>query len=321
MRGWLLYKYAQDELPESAYETRRFLEYAAANDIDLRVVKPEELELIVTRDDRKSILLNGVTTPLPDFLLPRMGAGTTYFALAVIRHLERLGVTVLNSSQSIDMVKDKLYTLQVLAASNLPVPNTMLAKFPLDIDIVAKQIDFPVVVKTVTGSMGSGVYLSESRANFQELMSLIESTKPNANIILQEFISSSRGRDLRVIVVGGRAIACMQRAATDGGFKSNISRGGKGTPYPMTPEIEMLAIEAARVLNLDVAGVDLLFAGEGFKICEVNSSPMFAGMEGCHEGLDVVEHIFRYLRMRTGRLFHESKSPIFDSKPEKELTT
>ena len=308
MRGWILYKYALDELPETAYEVQRFLAFAESHGITLEVVKPEQLELIVTKDDRKSILLNGLVTPLPDFLLPRMGAGTTYFALAVIRHLERLGVTVLNTSTAIEAVKDKLYTHQILAGSNLPVPKTMLAKFPIDIDLVEKQIGFPVVIKTVSGSLGLGVYLSDDRANFEQIMSLIESTKPNANIILQEFIANSHGRDVRVIVVGGRAIASMQRTASDGGFKSNISRGGTATPYKLTPELEMLAIEASRVLNLDVAGVDLLFDENSFKVCEVNSAPMFGGMESCHEGLNVAEHIFRYIKMRTGKFFDEPKS-------------
>lgn len=313
MRGWILYKYSQDELPGSAYEIRRFMEVAEQQGITVEVVKPEQFELIVTRDDRKSILLNGLVTALPDFLLPRMGAGTTYYALAIIRHLERLGVTVINTAQSIEIVRDKLYTQQVLAATNLPVPKTMLAKFPVDIDLVEKQIGFPVVVKTVSGSMGLGVYLSDTRRNFEELMSLLESTKPNANIILQEFISTSRGRDVRVIVIGGRAIASMERRATDGGFKSNIARGGEALRYEMTPEIEMLAIEAARTLNLDVAGIDLLFDKVLFKVCEVNSAPQFAGMESCHEDLNIAEQIYRYIRMRTGRLFEE---PTLTTQPE-----
>ncbi len=307
MRGWILYKHSKAELPETAYEMHRFLQMAEDQNITLEVVKPEEFELIITRDDEKSVLLNGRVTALPDFLLPRMGSGTTYYASAIIRHLERLGVQVINTAHSIDTVKDKLHTQHVLAASNLPVPKTMLAKFPIDVDLVERQLGFPVVIKTVSGSLGLGVYLSETRENFEELVNLIESTKPNANIILQQFITSSRGRDLRVIVVGGRAIGCMQRQATNGSFKSNISRGGSATRYPMTPEIEMLAIEAARILNLDVAGVDLLFdGGDQFKICEVNSAPMFAGMESCHEDLNVSNEIFRYVRMRTAHLFADS---------------
>ncbi len=301
MIGWLLYKRSPDELPADAYEVPRFLEVAAQQGIELHVLKPEQFDLIVTRDDRKSVILDGRVTPLPDFLLPRMGAGTTYFALSIIRHLERLGVQVINSSQSIESVKDKLYTQQILAASKLPVPKTMLVRFPVNSALVEKQLGFPVVIKTLSGSMGSGVYLSNTRAEFENMVSFVESTNPNSSIILQEFIADSRGRDLRVIVIGGRAVATMQRSASDGDFRANISRGGAASAYPMTPEIELLALEVVRTLGLDVAGVDLLFDGDHFKVCEVNSSPMFQGIESCHEGLNVAEEIFRYVRVRLGR--------------------
>ena len=301
MRGWILYKEAQEELSKDNYEIRRFIDTAEEEGIELKVVKPEQFELVVTRDDQKSILLDGQVSPLPDFLIPRMGAGTTYFALAIIRHLERLGVTVVNSAPSIEIVRDKLYTQQILAGSNLPVPKTMLGKFPINIDLAAKQLGFPIVVKTVSGSQGSGVYLSDNRANFEDIMTLLESTKPNANIILQEFIANSHGRDLRVFIVGGRVIACMQRSAVDGGFKANVARGANTTQYPLTPEIELLALEATRILNLDVSGVDLLFDTDHFKICEVNSSPHFRGLEACHEDLDVAHEIYQYVRVRLGQ--------------------
>lgn len=309
MRGWILYKYTLDEMPATNYEIPRFVEEAEAQGIEIHIVKPEQFDLVVTRDDRKSVLLDGKITPLPDFLIPRMGAGTTYLALAVIRHLERLGVTVINGSQAIETVRDKLYTQQILAASNLPVPKTMVGKFPVDVELVEKQLGFPVVIKTVSGSMGSGVYLSEDRAAFSDITTFIESSKPNANIIFQEFIAGSRGRDLRVIVIGGRAVSCMQRASTDGSFKANVSRGGSAQAYELTPEIELLAIEAARIFNLDVAGVDLLFDGDHFKICEVNSSPQFKGMESSHPELSIVEEIYRYTRVRLGQFEgHKSKT-------------
>lgn len=311
MRGWILYRYTMDDMPPDKHEIKRFNEMADKLGIDLSIVKPDQFDLIVTRDDRKSVMLDGKTTPLPDFLIPRLGATTNYFALAIIRHLERLGVTVINSSTAIETVRDKLYTQQILAASNLPVPNTMLARFPVNVDLVGKRLGFPVVVKTISGSQGSGVYLSENRENFEDIATLLESTRPDANIILQEFIAESRGQDLRVIVIGGRAVACMRRFSTDGNFKANVSRGGGSEPYPITPEIELLALEATRILGLDVAGVDLLLDGDHFKICEVNSSPGFKGMERAYgDQLNIAEEIYRYTLVRLGQfvpLNHQSK--------------
>lgn len=299
MQGWILYRKNESEVKLEAYEINRFLDTAPLEDIQLKVLKPEQIDLIVTREDRKSILVDGSPVALPDFILPRMGAGTTYFTLAVIRHLERLGVPSFNSSTHIDMVKDKLFTHQILAQKNLPVPKTMLVKFPVNIELIEKYIGFPVVVKTLSGSQGKGVYLSESKKSFKDLMLLIESTSPNLNIILQEFIEDSYGRDLRVFTIGGRAVACMERKSAEGGFKANFSAGGDVQEYPLTPEIEWLATEVVRTLGLEIGGVDLLFHGDHFKICEVNSSPGFQGLEKCCK-VDVPKEIYQYLKIRLG---------------------
>jgi len=300
MRVWILYKFSQNELQPHHYEIHSFLEKGKQLGIDIRVIKPEQFDLFVTRDGRKSIMIDGETTQLPDIVIPRMGAGTTYFALAVLRQLEYLGVAVVNNSASIELVKDKLFSQQVLAKSKLPVPKTMLAKFPIDVDLIEAQLGFPVIVKTLSGSKGAGVFLAENKKTFEDLMQLIQSTNSTVNIIFQEFISYSRGKDLRVIMIGGRAVCCMQRTATDDNFKANISQGGKGTKYPITPEIEWMAREATRVLNLDVAGVDLLFDHDHFKICEVNSAPQFKGMESCHDNLSIATEILRYAQVRLG---------------------
>jgi gamma-F420-2:alpha-L-glutamate ligase len=299
MQGWILYKSSKVDLKAESYEVKRLLEVAKEEGIDIQVVNPDHVDLIVTREDRKSILINGEPVALPDFVLPRMGAGTTYFALAVIRHLERLGVPCFNASSNIDVVKDKLFTHQILAEMNLPVPKTMLAKFPVNIQLIEKHLDFPVVVKILSGSQGKGVYLSQNKKSCLDLMQLMETSNPNVNIILQEFIKDSYGRDLRVFTVGGRAVACMERTAADEGFKANFSSGGQVKDYPLTPEIEWLATEVSRILGLDIAGVDLLFHGDHFKICEVNSSPGFEGIESCCD-VDIPREIYHYLKIRLG---------------------
>lgn len=299
MRGWILYKESANTVKPETYEINRFLDEAGHQGIEMKMISPDDVDLIVTQDDRKSVLINGQVSPLPDFLIPRMGAGTTYFALAVIRHLERLGVYTVNSAQSIDTVKDKLYTHQILAQHNLPVPKTMLVKYPVNVDLVERKLGFPVVVKTLSGSQGSGVFLSETRSNFVDLMEFINTNKHKANIILQEFIKSSRGRDLRVITIGGRVVSCVQRMSKTGDFKANYSRGGLVEPYPLTPEIEWLALETSRVLGLDIAGIDLLFDGEHFKICEANSAPGFEGVEHCCEA-NIASDIYQFIQVRLG---------------------
>ncbi|MFW6365882.1 MAG: ATP-grasp domain-containing protein [Spirochaetota bacterium] len=298
MNGWILYRHNETEIKPEHYEIQRFMAEAEKQGLTLRVIQPEQVDLIVTREDRKSILVNGEPLPLPDFLLPRMGAGTTYFALAVIRHLERLGVPCYNSSVSIDTVKDKLYSQQILAQQSLPVPATMLVKFPVNTELVEKRLGFPVIIKSLSGSQGKGVFLANDKNSFTDLMQMVEITNPRANIILQQFIASSYGKDLRVFVVGGRITACMMRHSK-GDFKANFSRGGAVSEYEITPEIEWLASEASRILGLEIAGVDLLFDNDHFRICEVNSSPGFEGIESCCP-VNIPSEIFHYIRIRQG---------------------
>jgi len=299
MEGWILSKIKEEEIKDAYYELLRFLEVAKKRNIKLRIFKPEQFDLMVTREDKKSIILNNELTQLPQFLLPRQGASTPYFSLAIIRQLERLGVPTFNSSSSIETVKDKLFTQQILASSNLPVPKTMLARYPLNTNLIEKTINFPAVVKTISGSEGSGVFLCETKGHLEDLMQLIDTAKTSTNFIIQEFIHYSRGRDLRVFVVGGRVIACMERISKDGSFKANFSRGGKVKPYPINDEIEWLATESARILGLEITGVDLLFDGEHFKVCEANSSPGFKGLEKCCP-ISIPDTIFDFIQIRLG---------------------
>jgi len=299
MEGWILSKEKEEEIKDTSYELLRFLEVAQKRNIKIRIFKPDQFDLIVTREDKKSIVLDNESTQLPQFLLPRQGADTPYFSLAIIRHLERLGVPTFNSSSSVETVKDKLYTQQILAASNLPVPKTMFARSPLNINLIEKTINFPAVVKTISGTQGSGVFLCENKGHLDDLMQLIDTAKTNTNFIIQEFIHSSRGRDLRVFVVGGRIIACMERTSKDGSFKANFSRGGEVKAYPINEEIEWLATESARILGLEITGVDLLFDGEHFKVCEANSSPGFKGLEKCCS-VSVPDTIFDFIQVRLG---------------------
>src|SRR5690625_459789 len=176
MKGWILYDDFNGGLKKERHEIDRFLEEAENQGIELKVISPDQFDLVVTRDDRESVIIDGEVETLPDFFLPRLGASTTYFALAVIRHMERLGVYTINESESIEAVKDKLYTQQILASKNMPVPKTMLAKYPINTDMVEKHFGFPVIIKTLSGAQGTGVFLAEDRSKFDDLMGMIDAT-------------------------------------------------------------------------------------------------------------------------------------------------
>lgn len=294
MKGWILYKRNKQELTELDHGVNRFLSVAQSLQIELDVYRPDEFELVISRDDKKSILLNDERVALPDFLLPRLGAETSYFALAIIRQLEKLGVYSCNHSTAVETVRDKMFVSQLLAQSNLPSPKTMLVKFPVSVKVVEREIGFPLVIKNISGARGIGIHLCETAQSFRDLMELISSYDSNSQLILQEFIASSYGRDLRVFVLGGEVIGCMQRTANDS-FKANYSLGGTVSSYPLTPVIERLAIDCANLFNLEIAGIDLLFDTQGFKICEANSSPGFKGMEQA-TGNNVALQVLNYIK-------------------------
>jgi gamma-F420-2:alpha-L-glutamate ligase len=299
MRCWILFQREVAPGVPEAREIARFQEVARRENVELSVLRPRDFELVVESGAEWSAVYRGRPLPKPDFILPRTGSETTYFTLAVLRHFERQGVAVVNRSTAIEAVADKLHTLQVLSRAGLPIPKTVLAKFPVDVDLVERELGFPVVVKTIRGTRGNGVLLCEDRRQFDDLAGLLDGANPSADFIFQRYVRASHGRDVRVLVVDGCAVAAMERRAANGGFKSNISLGGHGAAYAMPPEVAALALQVAQALDLEIAGIDILFEQDGYSVCEANSAPGFEGLEkAC--GVDVPEVVYAALRARIG---------------------
>jgi gamma-F420-2:alpha-L-glutamate ligase len=299
MHCWLFFhREVQPGVPEAA-EVLRFKQVAAARGIRLDVLQPRHFELIVDSSEGWSAVYQGKRLAKPDLIIARTGAETSYFTLAVLRHFERQGVAMVNSSSSIEAVADKLQTLQILSSAGVPIPKTILGKFPVDVNVVERELGFPVVVKTLRGTRGNGVVLCSNREQFNDLANLLDGAQSGADFIFQQYVKASHGRDVRVLIVNGNAVAAMERRSTDGSFKSNISLGGVGAAFSPPPEMAALAIKVASVLNLDVAGVDILFDDDGYRICEANSAPGFQGLEkACR--ISVPDAIFDSMHARLG---------------------
>lgn len=292
MNVWILAKREKFD----NYENTRFLEVAASLDIQLTLLSPDDCEIITTKEGRKSLYVLGEPLQrLPDCVIPRTGSGTSYFEFAVIRHLERIGVFLMNAADAIELAKDKLATIQTLASSNVPMPKTLLGKYPLDLEVIEREFTFPVILKKISSSMGKGVVLCQDRTQLEDVIDLVHPS--STNFIIQECIAESLGKDIRVLVVGGRPIGAILRTARQGSFKANFSAGGTVEPFPLSADIEWLAVESARLMGLDIAGVDLLFDKQGYRICEVNSAPFFEGFEQATQ-INVPEEIFHCIRVR-----------------------
>jgi len=295
MRIWILAKKQKFD----TYENKHFILEAKKQNLKVSLVCPEDIEILEPRENKSTILYKHRFVSPPDCIIPRMGSGTNYFGFAILRQLEKLGVLVLNNAESIEKSKDKLHTVQVLANSSLPIPKTILARFPIKINFIEKEFHFPVVIKTISGSEGKGIALCENHTHLKDILEIIESSSEGKqNIIIQEFISSSRGKDIRVFVIGGRAVGAMLRTGKPESFKANFSAGGRVEKIGLSPALEWLAVESAKALGLEIAGVDILFDKDGYKICEVNSSPYFRGFEKA-TGMNIPQEIFNFVQLKT----------------------
>lgn len=220
-----------------------------------------------------------------DAVIPRIGTATTFYGTAVLRQFELLGSYPLNESVAITRARDKLHSLQLLAREGIDMPVTGIASSPDDTgDLIRMVGGAPLVVKLVEGTQGIGVVLAETR---QAAESVIDAFRGlNAHILVQEFIKEARGRDIRCLVIGDRVVAAIGREAKEGEFRSNLHRGGTAHPVTISDRERDIAIKAAATLGLAVAGVDILRAGRGPLVMEVNASPGLEGIEGC-TGLDI----------------------------------
>ena len=282
---------------KNEYETNRLVESFASKNISATVAHPDDIDIIVTHDIQSGLKLKGQDLHMPKLVLVRLGAGILPFQLAVIRHFEQAGIMCINTSVSIETVKDKLRTSQILSRHSIPIPNTMMVRFPIDENLIKNNIGFPCVVKVVTGSYGEGVYLCERHRDFKKLMEFVDNLGNKKTMIVQEYMGTRPGEDLRVLVIGGKVIGAMKRTAPEGDFRANISGGGTGEGYPLTDKIEFLARETAKVLGLDIAGIDLLFDKDGFCVCEANSNPGFSGFEK-YCGVDIADQLTDYVKFK-----------------------
>jgi gamma-F420-2:alpha-L-glutamate ligase len=292
---WILH--SDDDAASKDFETKKLLEAFKKEKINARVFKPKFFDIITSRKKLDSLRYDGEIVNLPDAVLVRTGAGTNYFALALMRELESLYIPVINSSQGVINSKDKMISSQVLAKAKIPTPRTMLVSFPINIDTVEQEIGFPCVVKLVTGSLGKGVYLCQDREFFKDLMELIDNLKSKKSLIIQEFVATEEIFDLRVWVIGGEAKVAMKRTPPKGDFRANISRGGHGYPFEITKDIKDICEKTAKEFDLEISGIDLLFDGKNYKVCEANSSPGFEGIDKfCKTNMSA--EIVQYIRQK-----------------------
>ena len=196
-----------------SHALKRLFESGWRQNIQVSIMEINKFELVCSKDGLENILYEGKAVELPDCVFNRVGASVSYFGLAVIRQLENMGCLLLNTLRSIEISRDKMLTVQHLAAHGLPIPKTILAKFPMtNLDTIKREFDYPIIIKKVSGSQGKGIIKVDSHQQLEDLVDMLDTGKP---LIFQEFIAASTGRDLRVFVIGGRVVGAMMRIARE----------------------------------------------------------------------------------------------------------
>lgn len=236
-----------------------------------------------------------------DAVIPRIRPSMTYYGCALTRQFESFGVYALNNSYAITHSRDKLYSLQLLLNNGLDIPITGFANSPLDTNDLIKMVGgSPLIVKLLEGTQGKGVVLAETKKAAESVINAFKSL--NANILVQEFIKEANGKDLRCFVINGKVVAAMQREAPPGEFRANIHLGGTGSVVKITKEEKRLAIQAAKAMGLDVAGVDMIRSAKGPLLLEVNSSPGLEGIEGA-TGKDIALEMIKAIEFNIAKRF------------------
>jgi ribosomal protein S6--L-glutamate ligase len=231
-----------------------------------------------------------------DAVIPRIRPAQTFYACALLRLFESLGVFCLNNSDSIIQSRDKLFSLQLLLSQGVQIPTTGFASSPLDTnDLIQMVGGSPLIVKLLEGTQGKGVVLAETKKAAESVINAFKSL--NANILVQEFIKEADGKDLRCFVIDGKVVAAMQRSAPPGEFRANVHLGGTTSIIRATSEERRLAIKATKAMGLRVAGVDIIRSASGPLVLEVNSSPGLEGIEAATQK-DIAQMMIKSIEKR-----------------------
>ncbi|HHO41932.1 MAG TPA: 30S ribosomal protein S6--L-glutamate ligase [Epsilonproteobacteria bacterium] len=262
---------------KNLYSTKRIVEAAEARGHEVRVI--DHLRCYMNISSKNPTMhYKGESLDGFDAVIPRIGASVTFYGTAVLRQFEMMGVYPLNESVAISRARDKLRSMQLLSRKGIGMPVTGFASSPDDIDDLIKQVGgAPLVIKLLEGTQGIGVVLAETNKAAESVLQAFMGL--NVNIMIQEFIKEAGGADIRCFVIDGKVVAAMKRQGPEGEFRSNLHRGGSAELIRITPAERTAAIVAAKVMGLNVCGVDMLRSSRGPLVMEVNSSPGLEGIE------------------------------------------
>ena len=283
------------------HSTKRLVEVARTRGHEVDVIKYKNCFVSVDSKD-PGVIYQGKEIDIKqyDAIVPRIANYMTRYGTAIVRQLEREGIFTTASAIAIERSRNKLRATQILAR-HVDVPKTVFSRNSLDIDGMIEEVGgAPVIIKLGMSTHGNGVVLADTKkAAKSALQAFYLYNEDGTNVMIQEFIKESVGTDIRAFVVGGHVVASYQRQSLDDDFRSNLHKGGTGTPVKLTDEEKKAAIKAARAMGLSVCGVDIMRSNRGPLVLEVNASPGF-GIEAI-TGRDVATPIIEYIERNAKR--------------------
>jgi len=277
------------------YSTRRLVEAAKLRGHEVRVVDVLKCFMNITANDPNVFYQSKDSVEELEFdaVIPRIGASVTTYGCAVLRQFEVAQVYSINESIAITRSRDKLRAHQLLARKGIGQPITSYANSAKATNSLIDSVGgAPLIVKLTQSTQGNGVLLAETKKAAEALINAFRGI--GTDFLVQEFIKEAGGSDIRCFVVGEKVIASMQRKAAKGEYRSNLHRGGSAEVVKLNTAERRLAVNAARVMGLDLAGVDILRSAHGPLVIEVNSSPGLEGIENA-SGIDVAGKIIDYI--------------------------
>lgn len=278
--GWIIY--AKDSLHNKYGNNAAdwMVKSAKDRDIELEVIVAEDMDIAIL--NKPAFYYNSKELRTPDFVLMRA------YDHMISHQLESLGIRVINNTLSMLKSKNKLISSEILVKHGVKTPKTIYTRSS-DYGKISKIFKKePFVMKQLEGSQGDKVYLIESEDDFHRAYE-----ETGGLFLLQDFIKSSRGRDVRVYVINNKVVGAVLREST-GDFRSNYALGAKASLYTVTPEIEEIAVKAAASLGLEFSGIDLLFDKKGFSVCEVNANAGFRTLSAVSD-IDIPSILFNYI--------------------------
>lgn len=257
----------------------------------------EQVKVLIGGDNRVRLRFRDKDISSPKYVFPRIDGKRKAEGYKILSSYSLLGIDMPYPPEMLNIVHDKFLTSLYLSYHNIPVPRTLYVRSSESISI--DELDFPIVVKLLSGSGGKGVMIVDNKEAFKELLSTLES-EGKMEFLVQEYIRMIKPQDIRILMAGGELIGAMRRVAKEGEARANVKVGGKVEKYEPSEEEIKIAKKSLEVLNIDIGAVDLLSVNGNYYVIELNLNPGIRGLMKATDK-DIALEIMKYVKNKIKR--------------------